>query len=59
MIPGLVTADEAREILGDIAERMTDDQISELISQLQLMAENYLDQYKKSLTNVRLSTKLN
>lgn len=56
---GVVSVEEARKVLEIMSEGMTDGQISELISQMQLMAENYLDLYKKSLTKAKLSTKLN
>ena len=45
-----VSIEEARQVLGNSAKTIFDVQISDILAFMQLMADNYLDVFKRSLT---------
>lgn len=50
MIPkNNVSIEEARQVLGSSAITMSDVQISNILAFMQLMADNYLDVFKRNL----------
>lgn len=40
---------EAREILGESANEMTDDQIFDLVTEMQYLADSWLEEYEKEV----------
>ena len=41
--------DEARKILGKVAEGMSDEQIQDQLTKIEYLTEGWLDQYEKSI----------
>lgn len=44
-----MSVEEARKILGNVAEGMSDEQIQEQMAKMEYLAEGWLDQYEKSI----------
>ena len=43
--------DEAREILGDTAKDLTDDQIKDILVEIQYLVECWLEEYERKIFN--------
>jgi len=43
--------EEAREILGDTAKQLTDEQLKDICVEIQFLVESWLDEYERSVFN--------
>jgi hypothetical protein len=46
---GQKTIQEAREILGDAAENLTDSQINDLVNEIQYLVDTWIDEYEENV----------
>lgn len=44
-----ISVEEARKILGKVAEGMSDEQLLEQLAKMEYLTEGWLDQYEKSI----------
>ena len=50
--------DDAREILGDTAKDITDDQLKDILVEIQYLIESWLEEYERKIFNGRTLNEL-
>ncbi len=46
-----IELEKAKAVLGDIAKKMSDDQIKDICVEIQYLVESWLDDYERSIFN--------